>query len=102
FAEAMASGLPVVGTAVGGIPEFVHDRRHGLLVPPQDPAALASAIRLLGENPALRATMAARNRAHAVAQLSWEAVTQRYLSVYAEARRVPHPAAAAGPLALVR
>jgi glycosyltransferase involved in cell wall biosynthesis len=106
FAEAMAAGLPVVGTAVAGIPEFVQDGRHGVLVPPRDPAAVAAAIRLLGEHPVLRATIAARNRAHAVRHLSWDAVTERYLAVYAAARPVPHagaaPAPARAPLALVR
>jgi glycosyltransferase involved in cell wall biosynthesis len=102
FAEAMATGLPVVGTAIGGIPEFVQDGRHGLLVPPRDPGALAAAIRLLGEHPVLRSTIAARNRAHAVTHLSWEAVTQRYLAVYATARRVPLAAAVAPALAVVR
>ena len=43
--EAMALGLPVVATAVGGVPELVVDGETGLLVPPRDPAALADAIR---------------------------------------------------------
>ncbi len=42
--EAMAAGLPVVSTAVGGIPELVQDGQTGLLVPPQDPTALAQAL----------------------------------------------------------
>jgi glycosyltransferase involved in cell wall biosynthesis len=42
--EAMARGLPVVATRVGGTPEVVVDAETGLLVPPRDPAALANAI----------------------------------------------------------
>lgn len=52
--EAMAAGLPVVATAVGGIPELVQDGVTGLLTPPDDPAALADALAVLLDNPHLR------------------------------------------------
>ena len=46
--EAMAAGLPIVASRVGGIPEIVQDGETGVLIPPQDPAALsAAAVRLL-------------------------------------------------------
>ena len=87
FAEAMASGLPIVGSAVGGIPDLVQHCRNGLLVPPRDPFSLAAAIRHLGENPALRIEIGNRNRAQAEATLSWDRITTRYLSLYNGFRR---------------
>lgn len=60
--EYMAAGLPVVATAVGGVPEIVHDAETGFLVPRRDPAALADRIsRLLGD-PALARDMGERGR----------------------------------------
>jgi glycosyltransferase involved in cell wall biosynthesis len=82
FAEAMASGLPIVGSTAGGVPELVEHGKNGFLVPPREPVALAAAIRLLADNPDLRARMGRLNRAHAEANLSWARVTTRYLSVY--------------------
>lgn len=52
--EAMAAGLPVIATKVGGIPEIVRDGGTGLLVPPEDTASLAKAIQTLRKDPNLR------------------------------------------------
>ncbi|HEX6104837.1 MAG TPA: glycosyltransferase family 4 protein [Gemmatimonadales bacterium] len=90
FGEAMASGLPIVGTAVGAIPELVRDGRNGLLVPSGDVQALACAIRALADDPGRRAQMARRNRADVEEHLSWERVTARHLVIYnGMQRRVP-------------
>jgi len=64
--EAMASGLPVVATAVGGMPEVLEEGRAGLLVPPRDPQAIADAIVRLMDDPPLAADLARRARARSV------------------------------------
>jgi glycosyltransferase involved in cell wall biosynthesis len=96
--QALASGLPIVGTNVGGIPELVGHGENGLLVPPRDPAALASAIRHLGDHPELRARMGRQGRADAEARYSWDRVVIRYLSIYNGVQRL---ASARHPLAEV-
>lgn len=87
FAEAMASGLPIVGSCVGGIPEFVKHGQHGLLVPPQDAGAIAAAMRELADTPERRMEMSIRNRRRAETSLSWDHVTDRYLEVYRDVAR---------------
>lgn len=63
--EAMLAGRPVVGTAVGGIPEIIVEGITGLLVPPSAPPILAQAITTLLENPELAARMGAAGQARA-------------------------------------
>lgn len=60
--EALASGLPVITTPVTGNPEAVEDGRNGLMVPEQDPEALAGAMKRLIEEPALRTQLARQAR----------------------------------------
>jgi glycosyltransferase involved in cell wall biosynthesis len=57
--EAMAAGTPVVASAVSGIPELVEHEVNGMLVPPEDPQALAGALLRLRDEPALRETVVA-------------------------------------------
>ena len=63
--EAMAAGLPCVSTPINGVPEIIEHGRTGVLVPENDPRALAAAIRSLLEDPVRRRQMgvAARIRA---------------------------------------
>ena len=61
--EAAAAGRPSIGTRIGGIPEVIEDGRSGLLVPPEDPAALAEAILKLGRDDSLRLQMGLAARA---------------------------------------
>ena len=60
--EALALGLPICATSVGGIPEAVTDGVEGQLVPPSDPESLASALTRLATDPALRSELAAGAR----------------------------------------
>jgi len=64
--EAMASGLPVVATAVGGMPEVLQEGGAGLLVPAGDPQAIADAIVRLMDDAALAADLGRRARARSV------------------------------------
>ncbi len=63
FMEAMATGRPVVSCAVSGVPELVRDGETGVLVPPDDPEALADAIARLAADPELRARLGRQGRA---------------------------------------
>jgi glycosyltransferase involved in cell wall biosynthesis len=65
--EAMAAGTPVVASAVSGIPELVEHERNGLLVPPEDPVALADALMRVHDDAALREAMT-RNARETVAR----------------------------------
>lgn len=60
--EAMARNLPIVATSVGGIPEIIKDGKSGLIIPPQNPTALAEAIQKLAGSFELREKLAQRAR----------------------------------------
>ncbi|MGH7316501.1 MAG: glycosyltransferase, partial [Candidatus Rokuibacteriota bacterium] len=68
--EAMATGLPVVATRVGGNPELVVDASTGLLVPPRSPEALSSALRRYLDAPVLATTHGRAGRARAVSEFA--------------------------------
>jgi glycosyltransferase involved in cell wall biosynthesis len=80
--EAMAAGLPVVATAVGGTPEVVVDGVTGLLVPPRDPTALAQAITRLLDDPDLRQRMGRAGRERVLQHFSVEQMVKRTQTLY--------------------
>ncbi len=79
--EAMAVGLPVITTAMGGIPDIVEHGRTGYLLPPGDGRALGAALRRLIEDPALRQAMGQAGRERAVAHFDARANTARLLDL---------------------
>ena len=81
--EALALGLPVVATSVGGVPELVADGREAVLVPPHRPDLLAAALGGLVDDPARRAEMSAHAAAMADG-LSVEAAVRRTEERYDE------------------
>jgi glycosyltransferase involved in cell wall biosynthesis len=82
FLEAMACGLAVVATDVGGVAEYVAAGRGGELVPARDVSALANALGLWLEDAPRRREAAAFNRQRMVQQFSWRVSAERLLDVY--------------------
>jgi glycosyltransferase involved in cell wall biosynthesis len=82
--EAMAAQLPVVATAIGGTDEAVAHELTGLLVPPGDPAALASAIRRIRADPAFAHRLAAAGRARVEREFSSVVVARQMMMIYDE------------------
>ena len=80
--EAMASGLPVVASAVGGIPELVRHGAMGTLVPARDPRLLAEALAAYACDPALARTHGAAGRAHVERHYSMRAMLDAYIALY--------------------
>lgn len=80
--EAMASGLPVIATAVGGNPELVAEGQSGLLVPPSDPAQLAAALIELADDPERARTMGKHGRQLVESNYSLGAMVRHYQQLY--------------------
>jgi D-inositol-3-phosphate glycosyltransferase len=96
--EAMACGVPVVATAVGGLAETVVDGLTGVLVPPREPEAIAAAVRTLLDSPELRHDMGVAGSRHA-RRFGWRSVAKQTLDVLTE---LTHRESIARAPALVR
>jgi glycosyltransferase involved in cell wall biosynthesis len=82
--EAMASGLPVVASRIGGVPEIVRDGETGFLVSPGDTDALHDRLALLLGEPALAADMGRRARDVVLERFTWQHCAARCLAAYRE------------------
>lgn len=83
--EAHLSGAPVVAFASGGLPDVVRDGVDGLLLPPDDEAALAAALDTMAADPAYAGRLGAAGRDRALARFTPAAVAERYAALYAAA-----------------
>jgi glycosyltransferase involved in cell wall biosynthesis len=75
--EAMACGLPVICSRIGGTGAMIADGVDGLLVPQRDPAAIAAAIARLDDDPRLRRRIGAAARRTAEARFDYRALAER-------------------------
>lgn len=82
LAEAMSSGVPVIATAVSGIPELIENRRNGLLVPQRDAEALAKAIEELLRDGRLRDSLAAAGRESVCRMFDSRATTAQLFTLF--------------------
>jgi D-inositol-3-phosphate glycosyltransferase len=96
-AEAMGVGRPVIASNLPALAELVTHRESGLLVPPQDPAALAEALVTLAEDAALRDRLTAAGR-QVAAGLTWQELAHTYRGVYESVSAVSGSVGASGTL----
>lgn len=82
IAEAMLCRVPIVATAVGGVPELISNGETGLIVPSKDSAALARAIDFMLTNHNAAEQMAHRAEIHAKTNLTWDANARKTIQVY--------------------
>lgn len=83
--EAMACGLPVIATKVGGLPDLVSDGVNGILVESRHPDQLVSAIQRLCSNPDLRSLMGKNSFQRAFGEYDMEVLVPRLVSIYSQA-----------------
>lgn len=77
FLEAMATGLPIVGTPVGGIPDFLTDGETGVFCRPRDPESIAAAAKRIQEEPGLKEKIVRQGEALVKEKYGWEGIAQR-------------------------
>jgi len=78
--EAMAVGLPVISTNVGGLPFLIENGKDGILVPPNNAEAFVNAIEDLSNNPS-KASMISKNAREKMEQFDWEQIKHKWLKL---------------------
>ncbi|MCW5640803.1 MAG: glycosyltransferase family 4 protein [Rhodoferax sp.] len=79
--EAGCLGLPVIATSVGGIPELIVDGETGILVPPDDPTALAQSIRHVLGSPNISHTLGEHLRQRVIGDFTWTRAAEQYMQI---------------------
>jgi glycosyltransferase involved in cell wall biosynthesis len=80
----MSCGTPVIATKAGALPEVVDNGSAGMLVPPEDPVALAGAIKLLLADKPLRQRLGEAGRKRIEEAFSWDDAAKKTVEVYKE------------------
>jgi glycosyltransferase involved in cell wall biosynthesis len=93
--EAMAAGVPVVASAVGGIPDQIRHDKEGLLVPPGDTGALGEALLNLLRDPACARRLGEAGRRRATSEFGHPTMVRRIEDVYRDALGQPTPRSSA-------
>ena len=82
FIEAMAAGLPIIGTPVGGIPDFLKNEETGLFCEVGDPKDLAEKIILLFNNRQLREKLIKNGLELVRAKYDWDKIAEKFREIY--------------------
>ena len=80
--EAMAAGVPVVASRIGGIPDLIRDGETGLLFDPKDPADIRRQVSRISTDPELRARLGANGQAEALRRFHPKVVAQAHIEAY--------------------
>lgn len=85
FVEAMAAGVPIIGTPVGGIPDFLKNQETGLFCEPNNPKSIAQPVKKILENKDLREKLIENGKKLVEEKYTWETITQKMEIIFKQA-----------------